>query len=109
MPTVENLNFDKIRASIAWRGLVHLAQTGEDDESLLGLVEWPKKHGQEYLVCSTSGLLFDKQTGRCVQSPRVWLRLESLIPASPREHVKFATSRKKRDYGYCSKVSVIEV
>ena len=105
---VENLNFEAIKKTIHWRGNVRLHQTGEDDESLIGLAEWPKKSGVLYYACATTGLLFDKQTGRCLQSQTVLLLLDTMAPASPKDFSAYMAGKKRNDYGRNSKHMIVD-
>lgn len=78
--------------------------TGEQEESLLGEAVWPKKTGKIYYACATTGLLFDKQTGVCVQTQRVGLLLDTLADATPKDMKKFLVDRKNYcEYGYNGK------
>lgn len=77
---VDGLNMTKIQGSVQWKGIVRLAQLNEDAESLLSDLEWPKKSGNHYFVCASTGLLFDKQTGACRQSTTVSLKIETVEP-----------------------------
>lgn len=92
-----NAQFEKLRHNIKWRGKVTLYQLNEDDESLL--TEFIHK-GQPYYACATTGLLFDKDTGQCLTSSNVELRIETLRLASPREYPAFVKRKKMADYGY---------
>lgn len=104
MAEVTGLLMDRIAASIQWRGMVFLMHTGEREESLLGEAQWPKKTGKTYYACATTGLLFDKQTGACVQTQRVGLLLNTLASASPKDMRKFLADRKNYcEYGYNGK------
>jgi len=75
---VENLKMTSLQASIQWRGMVRLHQLNEDSESYLAEIEWPKKSGRIHYACASTGLLFDKQSGRCQQSSNVTLLLETV-------------------------------
>lgn len=77
-----------IADAVQWSGMVHLNITNEDDESLLGMIEFPKNSGREVYACATSGLMFDKQTGRCIQSSNLHLKLDSVRPHPPMTRVK---------------------
>lgn len=94
---MSNAQFEKLRHNIKWRGKVTLYQLNEDDESLL--TEFIHK-GQPYYACATTGLLFDKDTGQCLTSSNVELRIETLRLASPREYPAFVKRKKMDDYGY---------
>lgn len=106
--TVENLNMEKIKKTIKWSAKVRLHQLNEDDDSLIGETEWPKGSGDVYYVCATSGLLFKKQSGECLQSPHVQLKLETMEPSSPKAFAKFMSGRKKRDFGRSSRHLICE-
>lgn len=105
---VEKLNFEAIKKSIHWRGMLRLHQLGEDDESLIGLAEWPKESGTTYYACATTGLLFDKETGRCLQSQTVTLLLDTMAPASPKDFSAYMASKKKLDYWRSSKHMIVD-
>lgn len=77
---VDGLNMTKIQGSIQWKGVVRLSQLNEDSESLLSEIEWPKKSGNHFFVCASTGLLFDKQSGACWQSSTVTLKIDTLEP-----------------------------
>ncbi len=98
MAEVTGLNMAKIVNSIKWRGSVLLLATGEESDSLLGEVVWPKKSGREFYACATTGLLFDKQSGVCVQTGRIVLQIKTLTEAKPKDMGAFLA--KKKDYGY---------
>ncbi len=100
MSEVTGLRMEKIVASIRWRGMVELHHTGEKEESLLGEVQWPKKKGPVYYACATTGLLFDKQSGKCVQTQRVDLLIDTLAPAKPGDMRAFTAAKKTEGYGY---------
>lgn len=68
----------RLQASIKFKGMVRLHQLREDDESYLSEVEHPKDSGQMFYACVSTGLLFDKQTGRCLQSSKLDLLLDSV-------------------------------
>lgn len=105
--SVDALNMEAVKKSIRWRGMVRLHQLREDDESLLGIARWPKKTGPEYYACATSGLLFDMDTGHCVQSHAVVLLIETISPAAPKEFDAYINSRRRKDYGYLSRDTLI--
>lgn len=92
---VENLKMTSLQASIQWRGMVRLHQLNEDSESYLAEVEWPKKSGRIYYGCASSGLLFDKQSGRCQQSSNVTLLLDTVeeTKCTPAQFGKWHTAR----------------
>lgn len=92
VPEVNGLKFDKIIASIKWRGTVRMRLAGNDD-SLLGECVWPVKDGKTYYACAVTGLLFDKESGRCLQSSNVDLDLASLVPARPGDMKKYLADR----------------
>lgn len=93
---IDSLNMESIRRKIRWRGIVRLHQTQEDDESLLGEYEWERKSGVVYLACATTGLLFNKSTGSCLQSSSVSLLLDTLVEAKPSDYTSFMKARKSR-------------
>ena len=77
---INGLNYKKLQSSVGWSGQVHLSQTAEDAECLLSETQWPKKYGPMYYACVSTGLLFDKQSGRCLQSSKVLLLMETVKP-----------------------------
>lgn len=79
--SVDGLSMVKLRDSIKWMGMVHLGLLNEDDPSYLSDVEWPAKSGKMYYGCASTGLLFDKQSGRCLQSSNVNLIVDTVEPA----------------------------
>jgi hypothetical protein len=72
------LNMSQLQSSIQWSGMVRLHQLRSDDESKLSEAEWPKKSGRIFYACASTGLLFDKQSGRCLQSSNVELLLDTV-------------------------------
>ena len=105
--SVDALNMEAVKKTIRWRGMVRLHQLNEDDESLLGVAEWPKKSGIEYFACATSGLLFDKETGVCLQSRTVVLLMDTIMPATPKDFQPYISARRRRDYGYLSRDMIV--
>lgn len=100
MADVTGLRMEKIVASIRWRGKVALHHTGEQEESLIGEARWPKITGPVFYACATTGLLFDKESGKCVQSDRVDLLIDTLAPAKPGDMRAFLAAKKTEGYGY---------
>lgn len=92
---VDGLNMVNIQSHIQWKGIVYLEMLKEDDETMLSEVEWPKKSGRLFYGCASTGLLFDKQTGRCLQSSRVNLKLETVKPTkcTPSQFSKWVSGR----------------
>lgn len=74
------LNMSKLQSSIQWAGMVRMHQLNEDNESKLSEIEWPAKSGRIFYACAATGLLFDKQSGRCLQSSSVDLLLDTVSP-----------------------------
>lgn len=68
----------RLQSSIKWQGLVRLHQLNEDDQSYLSEIEHPKGSGTMVYACASTGLMFDKQSGRCLQSSNLDLLLESV-------------------------------
>ena len=68
----------RLQSSIKWQGLVRLHQLNEDDQSYLSEIEHPKGGGTMVYACASTGLMFDKQSGRCLQSSNLDLLLESV-------------------------------
>ena len=89
MAEERGLNMVKLQSSIRWKGMVRLHQLKEDDESMLSETEYPKGSGKVYYACASTGLLFDKKTGRCLQSSQVELLLGSVVD-SPMKSAAFA-------------------
>ena len=77
---VSGVKMDRIQASFQWAGDIRLHLLNEDKECLIGLYVWPPVSGKEYYASASTGLLFDKQTGRCVQSTQVSLLIDTLRP-----------------------------
>ena len=72
---VTGLKIEPLRRSIRWIAQVCLHQLNENSESLLSEVQWPPKSGPMYYACASTGLLFDKQSGVCLQSTKITLLL----------------------------------
>lgn len=85
-----------LQRNVRWKGQVRLHQLREDDEALITEYEWPKKSGRIWYVCVSTGLLFDKQTGRCRQSTVVDLDLSSLQEVPEQQRGMFAAWRRER-------------
>lgn len=102
------LSAEEVKRAITVRGLVRLHQTGEDDESLIAVLRWPRKTGNEFYVCATSLLMFDKNTGACVQSTNLTIDISSLRSASPKDFRQYIAGRKHREYGRNSRHIIIE-
>ena len=77
---VVGLKMETLQNNIRWTGMLRLHHLKEDNESLLSETQWPKRSGISYFVCVSTGLLFDKQSGRCVQSSRITLVMDSVKP-----------------------------
>jgi hypothetical protein len=75
-----SMNMIKAQSSIQWAGKVRLHQLREDDESKLAEHEHPPGSGKMYYACVSTGLLFDKQSGRCIQSSNLELLLDTVAP-----------------------------
>lgn len=75
---VDGLNMTKLETSIQWIGKVRLHLLNEDSDSMLSDTEWPIQSGRMFYGCASTGLLFDKQSGRCLQSSNVSLLLDTL-------------------------------
>ena len=92
---VDGLNVAKLQGAIQWHGVVRLHQLAEDSESYLAEAEWPKKSGRMHYACVSTGLLFDKQSGKCFQSSQVTLKLDTVQPkkCSSREFSKWRQDR----------------
>lgn len=99
---------EEVKRAITLRGFVRLHQTGEDDESLLAKMRWPRKTGREFYICATSLMMFEIDSGACVQSSLVTLDVSTLTPASPRDFKSYINGRKTRDYGRNSRHLIIE-
>lgn len=77
---VIGLKMETLQNNIRWTGNLRLHQLKEDAQSLLSETPWPKRTGPLHFVCVSTGLLFDKQSGRCVQSSRITLLMDSVKP-----------------------------
>ena len=77
---VNGLKMEPLQKSVQWMATVRLHQLNEDSESLLAETQWPPKTGPVYFACASTGLLFDKQSGRCLQSSQVSLLLDTVKP-----------------------------
>lgn len=66
--------------SIQWSGMVRLHQLREYNESKLSIVEYPPGSGEIRYICASTGLLFDQQSGKCLQSSHVDLLLDTVKP-----------------------------
>ena len=77
---VNGVKMEPLQKSIRWVAMVRLHQLNEDSESLLAETQWPPKTGPVYFACASTGLLFDKQSGRCLQSSQVTLLLDTMEP-----------------------------
>jgi len=92
---VNDLKMTRIEGSIQWTGKVRLHLLNEDSDSMLAEVEWPAKSGRMFYGCASTGLLFDKQSGRCQQSSNVTLLLDSVheVECSRATFVKWRAAR----------------
>lgn len=79
---VVGLNMRRLQASIRWSGKVKLFLTGEVLDVYLAECTYPKRNGTTYYACASTGLLFDKETGRCRQSSSVLLLIDSVTPTA---------------------------
>jgi hypothetical protein len=77
---VNGLKIETLQKAIKWRGMSRLHIPGEDQECLLAETPWPPRTGDQHYVCVGSGLLFDQQSGRCLQSTHISLDLSSVAP-----------------------------
>ena len=92
---IDGINMVALQSSIHWRGDLRLLQLNENSESMLAEIEWPKKSGKLYWACASTGLLFDKQSGRCLQSSQVLLLPDTLAPikCTRRDYDKWRNAR----------------
>lgn len=74
-----SVSMARLQSKIRWRGIVRLHQLSEDSEALLSEAEHQKGSGVMFYACASTGLLFDKTTGACIQSSSVSLLLESIV------------------------------
>lgn len=96
---VDSLPMRKIQETIKWRGFVKLHINGERCESFLSELEYPPKSGKSWYVDSTTGLLFDKQTGLCRQSTFVSLDMALEPSAMTRADLrKWVAEKEKSDW-----------
>ena len=89
------LKMVRLQSSIKWHGLVRLHQLKEDDETYLSEIDHPSIGGTMVYVCASTGLMFDKQSGRCLQSSHMDLLLESVAETkcSAKQFVKWVNDR----------------
>ena len=78
---VNGLKIETLQKAIQWRGTARLHINGEDQECLLAETPWPPRTGELHYCCVGSGLLFCKQSGRCLQSTHITLDLASVEPS----------------------------
>lgn len=97
---IDSLNMTKLECSIQWIGKVRLNLLKEESYSMLSDVEWPVKSGRMFYGCASTGLLFDKQSGRCMQSSNVSLLLDTVQEAAC-TRAAFAKWRAARIAGGC--------
>ena len=93
---VKGLKMEPLQASVRWVANLRLHQTGEDCESLMSETKWPPKIGPEYFACASTGLLFNKQSGRCLQSSSVSLLIDTMKPIVGSTRGLFKKWRDKR-------------
>lgn len=93
---VNGLKMEPLQKSVQWTAMVRLHQLNEDSESLLAETAWPPKTGPLYFACVSTGLLFDKQSGRCLQSSRVTLLLDTVQPIVGSTRGLFKSWRDRR-------------
>ena len=87
----------EIKNKVRWRGKVSLYQLKEDDDAFLA------EHisdGTPRYACVVTGLMFCKDTGKCLSSTNIELRLETLVPESSKRLDSWLRERKMADYGY---------
>lgn len=89
------LSMARLQSRIKWRGIVRMHQLSEDDEAFLSELEHPKGSGAMFYACASTGLLFHKDTGACVQSSKLDLLLESIVETkcSPAQFEKWRKER----------------
>lgn len=93
---VTGLKIETLQKSVQWLATVRLHQLNEDSESLLAETQWPLKVGPMYFACASTGLLFDKQSGRCLQSSRVTLLLDTVKPIAGSTRGLYKSWRDRR-------------
>lgn len=96
---IEDLPITRLQGNIQWSCRVWMKMLGQADESMLSEIEWPKKSGLYYFVCVTSGLLFDKGDGHCLQSSSVRMMLETVEPASMNQAQLLAWVKRRQSSG----------
>lgn len=74
-----SVNVAALQGAIEWIGSVRIDLLNETKECMLAEIEWPKKSGNKCFGCATTGLIFDKQSGRCHQSSNVTLLVNSVV------------------------------
>lgn len=63
---------------IKWKCLMNLHITGEAKETYLSETDWPLCSGNMHYVCASTGLIFNKETGREVRYSTVSLDLQTV-------------------------------
>lgn len=96
---VEGLPINRLQERIRWSCCVWLEMLKEKSESMLSEIEWPKNSGRVYFVCVTSGLLFDKGDGHCLQSNSVRLIPETVAPATMSQAQLIAWVKRRQASG----------
>ena len=66
------------QARIKWKSLMNLHITGEAKETYLSETDWPLCSGNMHYVCASTGLIFNKETGREVRYSTVSLDLKTV-------------------------------
>lgn len=92
---VVGLNMKRLQSAIRWSGKVKLFLTGEVLDAYLAECTYPKRDGTTYYACASTGLLFDKESGRCRQSSSVLLLIDSVAPVDC-SYKAFCTWQKAR-------------
>ena len=74
-------------------------QLGYAEASMLSMTKWPVKSGPGRYACVTTGLLFDTENGRCLQSSTLRLLLDTIVPAkmSKSELLRWVKERQSSD------------
>lgn len=70
------------KSQIKWRGNMRLHMLNEDADTILSETDWPLCSGNMHYLCCSTGLVFRKDTGKCVRYSSVSLDLASIEPCN---------------------------
>lgn len=85
------------RRKIQWFCQMDLHLLGEKAETWLAEIEWPLCSGKKHYVCVSTGLIFNKETGREVRYSTVSLDLKTLEKKSCSEAAFRKLLKKSQD------------